>query len=221
MEVNIMKKLVISSILVPAVLIFCWSAFGQPEEGAGQRERFESMRQRWENMSEEEREKARAEVRERAASRGLGREGQLKAIALIEEQVAKLKAAVESVGRGRERYRNMSEEERTEYRKKMAQAARTRQQTIEEIEQQLSKLKFREQRQQSEEPQMRVKELQEIQQLAVKEKATETAERLKSFIAQYQQRQSRAPGMRPRMRESRREGESGPRPRQPRMEEDQ
>lgn len=214
-----MKKLVISSILVPVVLIFCWSAFGQPEEGAGQRERFESMRQRWEDMSEEERERARAEVRERAASRGLGREGQLKAIALIEEHVAKLKTAVEGVDQDRERYRNMSEEERTEYREKMAQVARTRQEAIEEIEQQLSKLKFRERREQLVEPQMRVKELQEIQKLAVKENATETAKRLESFIAQYQQRQSREPGMRQKLRESGQERESGPRPRQPRTKE--
>jgi len=150
----------------------------------------------------------------------LGREGQLKAIALIEEQVAKLKTAVESVDQGRERYRNMSEEERTEYRKKMAQVAQTRQQAVEEIEQQLSKLKFRERRQQqSVEPQMRVKELQEIHKLAVKENATETAKRLESFIAQYQQRQS--PGMRPRLPESGQERIPGPRPRQPRTEENQ
>jgi hypothetical protein len=217
MEANIMKKFIISSVLVLAVLMVSWPAFAQPAEGDGQRERFENMRQRWENMSEEEKAKARAEIRERTASRGLGREGQLKVIALIEEQVAKLKAAVESMGQGREQYRNMSEEERIEYRKKMAQVARTRQQAVEEIEQQLSKLKFREQRQQQEvESRMRVKELQEIHQLAIKENATETAKRLEVFIDQYQQRQP--PGMRPRPREGSEPKE--PRPREPRPEEE-
>jgi hypothetical protein len=218
MEVNIMKKFVISGMLVFTVLIVSLPALAQEEEGDEQRERFENMRQRWESMSEEEREKVRAEIRERNASRGLGREGQLKVIALIEEQVAKLKAAVESMAQGRVQYWNMSEDERAEYRKKMAQIAKIRQQAVEEIEQQLSKLKFREQRQQQEaEPRIRIKELQEIQQLAIKENATETAKKLKSFIDQYQQRQSL--GIRPRLRESGRE--RTPEPRQPRSEENQ
>ncbi len=215
-----MKKFIISSVLVLAVSMISWPALGQPAETDEQRERIENMRQRWPDMSEEEKEKARAEVRERIASRGLGREGQLKVIVLIEEQVAKLKAAVESMGQGRDQYRNMSEEERDKYRKKMTQVARTRQRAVEEIEQQLSKLKFREQRQQQVvEPQTRINELQEIHQLAIKENATETAKRLESFIAQYQQRQSQTPGMRPRIRESRED--RTPRPRQPRPEENQ
>ncbi len=213
-----MKKFVISSVLVLAVLMVSRPAFCQPADVNEQRERYNDIRQRWPDMSEEEREKARAEIRERTASRGLGREGQLKVIALIEEQVAKLKAAVESMAQGRDQYQNMSEEERTEYRNKMAQIARTRRQVIEGIEQQLSKLKFREQRRpQTVEPQTRVKELQEIHQLAIKEKATETAKRLESLIAGYRQRQSQAPGMEPGPREGREQSE--PRPREPKSEE--
>jgi len=213
-----MKKFVISGVLVLAVLMVSRPALSQPAQADEQREQYNEMRRKWQDMSEEEREKARAEIRERNASRGLGSEGQLKVIALIEEQVAKLKAAVKSIAQGRDRYQNMSEEERTEYRKKMAQIARTRRDAIEEVEQQLSKLKFREQRrQQAVEPQTRVKELQEIHQLAVKEKATETAKRLEALIAGYKQRQPQAPGIEPGPREGREQSE--PRLREPKSEE--
>jgi len=213
-----MKKFVISSVLVLAVLMVSRPVFCQPADANEQRERYNDIRQRWPDMSEEEREKARAEIRERTASRGLGREGQLKVIVLIEEQVAKLKAAVESMALGRDRYQNMSEEEKTGYRNKMVQITRTRRQAIEEIERQLSKLKFREQRRrQTVEPQTRVNELQEIHQLAVKEKATETAKRLESLIAGYKQRQSQAPGIESGSREAREPSE--PRPREPKSEE--
>jgi hypothetical protein len=220
MEINIMKKFIISSVLVSVILFFSLPAFAQPAGGDEQKEQIGGMRQRWDNMSAEEKEKARAEMRNRATSRGLGREGQLKAVAAIEEQVAKLKDAVESMDQGRDQYQNMSEEQRTKYRKKVAQVTRTRQQAIEEIEQQLSKLKFREPRRpQVVEPQARVNELREIHQLAIKEKAIETAKRLGELIAGYQQRESQSENMGPGPREPREE--RAPRPRQPRTEENQ
>lgn len=213
-----MKKFVISSFLIVAVLVICRPALSQTKETNEQREQYNEMRKRWQDMTEEERDKARAEIQRRNTSRGLGREGQLKVIAVIEEQLVKLKAAVESMTEGRGQYRNMSEEEKDEYRKKMAKISRTRRDAIEEIDQQLSKLQFREQRRsQMIKPQMRINELQEIHKLAVKEKATETAKRLESFIGRYNQRRPKAPGMEPRPREG--QGQNEPRPREPGSEE--
>lgn len=209
-----MKKFVISSVLALAVLFVFRPALSQPKEANEKREQYNEMQQRWQNMSEEEREKSRAEIQRRYAVRDLGREGQLKVIAVIEKQLAKLKAAVESMTEGRVQYRKMSEEERTEYRKKMTKISRTRRDAVEEIEQQLSKFQFREQRKpRTVEPQMRIDELQEIHKLAVKEKATETAKRLEGFISRYNQRRPQAPGMEPRPREDR--GQNEPRPREP------
>ncbi|MCH8119258.1 MAG: hypothetical protein IIC00_05975 [Planctomycetes bacterium] len=110
-----MKRYLISIVTVLMVFVVVGATFGQEEERAGQRG---SMRQRWQdmseaerekfraemlqrreryqNMSEEEREKFRAEMRERFGGGrfGTGRQEQLKAIEAIEEQVAKLKAAI-------------------------------------------------------------------------------------------------------------------------------
>ena len=81
------------------------------------------------------------------------------------------------------------------------------QQTINAIEQQLAKLRYGGSRQQptqqkkqtqenqSTDPQMGIKELQVIHRLAVKEKATETAKKLESFIAKYQKEVSRTQGI--------------------------
>jgi len=200
-----MRKLGISSVVILFVLMAAWPAFGQSAEADGQRERLEGMRQKWQNMSEEEKEKYRARMQNRAGSRGMGREGQLKAIAVIEEQVAKLKAAVENMGQGWDQYQSMSEEERIKFREKMSKVAEARQKAITAIEQQLARLRFRRQRQQPAEAPTRISELQEIHQLAIKEKATETAKRLEGFIARYQQRQSQMQGKEQRPREGQEE----------------
>ncbi len=120
--------------------------FGSGRPGTG---RQEQLRERFENMSEEEREKFRAEMRERFGSGRLvtGRQEQLKAIEAIEEQLAKLKAAVAGIG----------PEER-----RRPQTGR----------------------------QPSIGELRMIHELAVKEKATQTARRLERLIARYQ-RESR------------------------------
>ncbi len=161
-----MNRYLISIITVLTVMAITRGAFAQEEENSGQRvlqqrenmkQRMQNMseperkkfraemqqrRERFMNMSEEEREKLRAEMQQRFGGRiSLSREQQLKAISAIEEQVAKLKAAVLSIGaEERGRFRDLSEEERTKLREKMAKAARERFSAIRAIEQQLAKL---------------------------------------------------------------------------------
>ena len=162
-----MNKYLISIITVLTILAFIPGAFAQEEETSGQRvlqqrenmrQRFQNMseaerekfmaemqqrRERYQNMSEEEREKFRAEMQQRFGGRiSLSREQQLKAISAIEEQVAKLKAAILSIGTEETgQFRDLSEEERTKLREKMAKAARERFSAIRSIEQELAKLR--------------------------------------------------------------------------------
>lgn len=158
-----------------------------PEEREKFREEMRQRREQWENMSDEERQKFRAEMSERLGPRPevMGYEEQIKSIKAIEEQLAKLKAAVEATApENRSRIRELPEEERTKLREKMMTAMRERQTAIRAIEQELAKLRgpgrtFTD-------PRMRINELQSIQKLAVEEKATKTAERLERFIARYE-----------------------------------
>jgi peroxiredoxin len=149
------------------MLAFIPGTFAQEEETSGQRvlqqrenmrQRFQNMseaerekfmaemqqrRERYQNMSEEERQKLRAEMRQRFGGPiSLSRDEQLKAISAIEEQVAKLKAAVLRIGdQGRGQFRDLTEEQRTKLREKIATAARERFSAIRAIEQQLAKLR--------------------------------------------------------------------------------
>ena len=232
-----MKRYLISIVIVLAVLVTAWTAFGQGERKTRQRQQFEGMRQRFENMSEEEREKLRAEMRERrerfqdmseeekekfrAEMRKrmgpmpprLGREEQLKAIEVIQKQAAKLKASMEAARRpeGRRRSQDLSEEERAKLRERFAKASKQRQNAIKAIEEQLAKLKGP--TPPRAEPQGAVRELQAIHQLALKEKAEGTAKRLARLIARYQRGPQRESGGRPRG--PGREREPGQRPQGP------
>jgi hypothetical protein len=205
-----MKRYMIMVAIVMAILVAAWTAFGQDQERAGQREEFESMRERFQNMSEAEREQLRAEIRERrerfqnmseaekeklraemrerfagSAGRRLGREGQLNAIKEIEGQVAKLKAAVEGMpSADRERFQGLSEEDRAKLREKMSAGFRDQQMAIRAIEEQLARLRGPERpRPDAGTP---IRELRAIHELAVTEKAAKTAERLEKLIARYQ-----------------------------------
>ena len=219
-----MKRYLISTVAVMVVLATVGKALAQDEDTSAQRvqRQRESMRQRFENMSEEEREKFRAEMRQRrerymsmseeereklrAEMRerfgggriGTGRQEQLKAIEAIEEHVAKLKAAIQSTGTvDRSKWRELSEEERTKLREKMAKAIRERQAAIRAIEEQVAKLRGPGRPQAARQPS--IGELKVIQGLAVKEKATQTALRLERLIARYQREPGvRAPEPRPR-----------------------
>ena len=238
---NIMKRYVVSIAIVLAVLITAFNAFGQDEETAAQRmqeqrkEQTENMRQRFQNMSPEEREKFRAEMlerrkqwenmsdedraklrdqmRERFGSRteSLGRDAQLKSVKAIEVQVAKLKAAVEvGTPETRSQRRELSAEDRAKLREKMMAAMRERQMAIRAIEQELDKL--RGSRRPPTVSEARLSELRSIHKLAVKEKATQTADRLDKLIVSYQ-RES-VGGDRPPVRGPR-EGEPRPRRERP------
>ena len=230
-----MKRYVVSIGIVLVVLMVAFKAFGQNEEKAGRTEQRQNMRQRSQNMSPEEREKFRAEMlekrkqwekmsdedkaklrdqmRERVSSapEGLGYDEQLKSIKAIEAQVAKLKAAVEvGTPENSSRLRELSAEDRAKLREKMMAATRERQMAIRAIEQGLAKLKGP--GRQATEPRTRINELRSIQQLAVKEKATQTADRLNKLIISYQREsQSRiqSPEQGPR------EGEPGQRMERP------
>jgi len=219
-----MKRYVVSIAIVLAVLIVAFNAFGQNEQVAGRTEQRQDMRQRFQNMSPEEREKFRAEMlerrkqwenmsdedraklqdqmRERFGSRpgGMGRDAQLNSIKAIEAQVAKLKAAVEvGTPENRSEFRELSAEDRAKLREKMMAAMRERQIAIGAIEQELGKLKAPDRR--VAEPPARLSELREIHKLALREKATQTADRLDKLIVSYQresQSRIRSPQQRPR-----------------------
>jgi len=241
-----MKRYLISIVIVLAVLVTAWTAFGQGERRTRQRQQFEGMRQRFENMSEEEREKLRAEMRERRERfqnmseeerekfraemqrrmgpmpPRLGREEQLEAIQIIQEQAEKLKASMEAVRRpeGRRRSQERSEEGRAKLKERFAEANRQRQNAIKAIEEQLAKLKGPMPPRAA--PQRSVRELQAIRQLALKENAEGTAERLARLIARYQREsggRQREPGReQPEQRPQRRERQPRERPAGPRRD---
>jgi hypothetical protein len=212
LEIDVMKRYVVLITIVLAVLIAAFSsgvltdnAFGQEEERAGQAEqpqimrerlqnmspqdrekfmaRMEERRKRFENMSDEERAKLREQMRERygSRSRSFGREAQLASVKAIEAQVVKLKAAVEAgTLEDQSRLRELSQEERIKLREKMMTTMRERQMAIRAIEQELTKL--RGPSRPATVSEARLTELREIHKLAVKEKATQTADRLDKLI---------------------------------------
>ena len=158
-----------------------------PEEREKFRAEMREKSKQWENMSDEERQKLRTQMRERFGSRpeSMGRDAQLKSIKAIEAQVAKLKAAVETgAPENRERIRELSQEDRAKLREKMMAAMRERQTAIRAIEQELAKL--RGSRRPPTVSEARLSELRAIHKLAVKEKATQTADRLDKLIIGYQ-----------------------------------
>lgn len=194
-----MRKLIISSIVILIVFTGSMAISGQPSEEPKQEQskQLEKMRERWPNMSEQERAKLRADMRSRAGSRVLSLEVQLQAVKVIEQQVTKLKSALESMFEIRKQYKNLTDEQR----EKIGKLSITRQQATAEIEKQLEKLRFKGHRRPVVEPQIRLKELQEIQQLAVKENATETAKKLENFISRYQNKQARTQAVMKKLRE--------------------
>jgi hypothetical protein len=164
------------------------------EERAKARERFqnmteeerakfrEEMRGRFENMSEEE----RAQMRSRfGSSTRMSREEQLKAVKAVEEQVAKLKASIESSARPADaNFSALSEEERTKLRDQFTKAREARQTAIDAIRAEIDKLSPPRPTPAQMEA---LRELREIQTLAEKEKAAETTKRLAALIEKQNQ----------------------------------
>ena len=187
-----MKRYLILAVIALVVLAASWAAFARRESREGARSRSPEvragMRERWQNMSEEEREKFRAQMRER------WRERQIKSIEAIEEQIAKLKAGAEATGpQAWRQWRELSDEERTKLREQFAKAREERQKAIKAIIAQIARLQG--QRQPTAEGEefilINTGTLKAVRELAVKEKAEETAQRLERLIAGRRARRQR------------------------------
>ena len=123
-----------------------------------------------------------ATPRGQGRSRGMSRERQIAAVSAIEQQVAKIKEQLESSSRGRQGWQEMSEEERTKLREQYRKDRAQRQKSIGLIEEQLCKLKGRRMLYGSHNDE--IEKLKSIHELAVKEKATETAAAIEKMIAE-------------------------------------
>jgi hypothetical protein len=160
------------------------------------RAEMEERRKRFESMSDEEKEKFRAEMRDRfvgSRPQMFGRRQQLEAIAAIEKQLAKLKAAIESIDPNtRSQFRGLPDAERAKLIAKISAAMRDRQVAVTAIEQELAKLKLpgRSAARPPTESRPSINELRALHGLAVKEKATQTAKGIEKLMARYRQ----APG---------------------------
>ena len=221
MEVIAMKNRIIAVAVVLVALTVAWSVFATEESAERPRrggfgnmsaEERTAMRERFQNMSEEERQKYREQMRarfenmseeERAAMRRrsggrtrLSREDQLKAIAAMQEQLAKLKAGIESsTPRTGTNFRDLSEEERTKLREQMTKARTDREAAVTALRAELDKLSPP---RATPEQMETLRELRAISELATKEKAVETTKRLAALIQkQAQQMSSLRGGRRP------------------------
>jgi hypothetical protein len=191
-----MKRCIIAVATVLVVLVVAWTAFAQAEERATQRQ---SMRQRFENMSEAEREKFRAEMRERG---GFGRGGfvrpeeQQEAIKAIEAELAKLKKGTQ-IPRPEGGFQDLSEDQRAKLREQMTKVRQEREAALQTIIAQVARLQGR----RGPAPEgtqyliISAAQLKPIQDSAVKEKATETAQLIERLMARGSGR--RGPGGRP------------------------
>ena len=208
-----MKKQLCLALIAVVVLSTAWTVLAQREGGttgrrgggAGmflltpeQRAKFRDMsqeereklmaemREKWQNMSEEEREKARAQMRERFGGRGqrLGREDQLKAIEDIEKQLANLKKGIQAQSTERRSFQDMSEEDRTKMREEFMKAREERNKAIQAIVTQIARLQGQREPAEGEELLIiNTAQLKPIQELAVKENAKETTQRLERLMS--------------------------------------
>ena len=171
-----MKKYAIPVVVLLAVLAVTWSAFGQAQDRAAMRERFQ-------NMSPEEQAKFREQMRARGggARRGrMSREDQEKAIKAIEEALVKVKAAAQ-VQTPQGGFQDMSEEDRDKFRT----AFTDRRTALQAIVAQVALLEGRRQ------PEgegarfmiINTNDLRPIQEAATKEKAEETGKLPQGLIA--------------------------------------
>jgi hypothetical protein len=147
-----MKRHVILIVTAVVVAGLAWAAFGQAGGSAGER-----------------------------TGRAAWRERQQKVISAIEEQLAKMKSAMESASARPANWRELPEDERAKLRAEFTKMCQERQQSITAIEDELAKLTGRRALQQEHEKS--VGELNAIHELAVKEKATETAAAIEKLIA--------------------------------------
>jgi len=157
-----MKRYLISIVTILVVLMVTWVSFGQPERGEGRP----------------------GGARGDADRRRMRREQRLKAITTIEEQIAKMKSTLEERREDRKKWQDLSDEEKDALRKKFRKFREERQQSITVIETQIAKLKG--ERQLTAKHKESIGKLNAIRELAVKEKAKETAAGIEKLIAEQQ-----------------------------------
>jgi len=171
-----MKKYAIPVVVVLAVLAVTWSAFGQAQDRAAMRERFQ-------NMSPEEQAKFREQMRARGGGARRSRmssEDQQKAIKAIEESLVKVKAAAQ-IQRPQGGFQDMSEEERN----KLMTAYRDRSTALNAIVAQVALLQGRRplEGEGARFMILSTNDLTPIQEAATKEKAEETGELLQGLLS--------------------------------------
>ncbi len=195
-----MKRYFISIVIVLMVLTVYLTSFGQSENKQGRQnrkgqrgaqsiaaeEKNKPQKER-QSISEEERQTLRDKMRERAAGGSLmsGRQVQLKVIENIEQQLAKLKEAIKQAP-DREEFRKIQEpssEQQAKFRKEWQEARKQQEQIISSIQQQLTRLAGSRPPAQVAKPDMSFDELKAIYDLAIKENAKNTAERIEKLMA--------------------------------------
>jgi len=186
-EDNVMKRYAIPVVIVLPILALTWVALGQEQETPAQRMRRERAEQakRYANMSEEERARFREKVQQRERMIHEERE---EAIRVIEEQLVRLKAAIQ-VQRSLGESQILSEEEKN----KRSTAITDRRAALQEIVEQLGKLQYQG-RQVDENTQFMLvstDDLKPIQEAAKKEKAGQTRKLIDVLM---RSRTSRNPG---------------------------
>jgi hypothetical protein len=172
-----MKKYLIPIVVVLSILALVLVSYSRAQDQNTQRQ---NMRQRFQNMSEEERAKFREQMRARGFGARLSREDQEKAVQAIEEQVAKLKAAVQ-VEMPQGGFQNLSEDERA----KLRESFTNRRNALQAIIAQVARLEGRTQPEQEGARFIIINtvDLKPIQEMAEKEKATETSQLLARLAA--------------------------------------
>ncbi len=204
-----MKRYLITIIVVLTAFVLAWPVLGQREDRGGRQgqqdragqgggqglseEERAKLRERMQNMSEEERQQLRTQMRERFGAGGptqrMSSEEQLKAIQAIEEQLAKLKAAAQAQpSRPSQSLQDLPEEERTKLMEERRKIRQEQQAAFKTIITQIAMLQG--QRQPAAEGEefiiINTGQLKAVQELAVKEKAKETADRLTSLLQPFQ-----------------------------------
>lgn len=153
-----MKRYLITSVIVIAVLSVVMAASGQPPQGE----------------------------RPRMGRGGFNPEAQQNAVAAIEAELAKIKKSMETpMSRPQGGFQDMSDEERQKFRDQRMKQREEQAACIEKIEQQLMVLKGGRQLQQ--EHQEKIEELQTIQTMAKGENASKTAKHVEELIAKRNQ----------------------------------
>ncbi|MHC4476285.1 MAG: hypothetical protein ACYTEL_11605 [Planctomycetota bacterium] len=155
-----MKRRVMLVVGILMVVGLAWVAFAQSQEAPGKRP---------------------APAEGRRDRRSMWRQRQQKAVTAIEEELAKMKAGLESVPARREGWRDLPEEERNKLREKFRKLREERQKSIVVIEDQIALLKGG--RSLHQEHEKSISELDAIRELATKEKAKETTAGIEKLIA--------------------------------------